>query len=88
MPAAGASYRAIFKDVAPGTVDAEIQITSTTNTPMQGVFFAIALPDADYAGGSAQLIAPTSAADTLVSLAATRSSGPNVYLRDQPKAFV
>jgi hypothetical protein len=52
---------------------------------MQGVFFAIALPGADYVGGSAQLIAPTSAADTPVSLAATRSSGPNVYLRASAK---
>jgi hypothetical protein len=80
-PATGTSYRATFKDVAPGTVDAEIQITSTTNTPMQGVFFAIALPGADYAGGSAQWIAPTSAADAPVSLAVTPSSGTNLYLR-------
>jgi len=84
-PAAGTSYRASFKDVASGTVDAEIQITSTTNTPMQGVFFAIGLPGADYAGGSAQLIAPTSAAGTPVSPAATRSSGPNLYLRASAK---
>ncbi len=32
-PAAGARYRATYKDVAPGTVEAEIQITSTTNIP-------------------------------------------------------
>jgi hypothetical protein len=80
-PPAGVSYRAIFKDLVPGTVDAEIEITSTTNTSMQGVFFAIALPGADYAGGSAQLIAPTSAAETPVPLAATPSTGTNLYLR-------
>jgi hypothetical protein len=48
---------------------------------MQGVFFAIALPGPDYAGGSAQWIAPTSAAGTPVSLADARSSGTNLHLR-------
>jgi hypothetical protein len=81
-PTAGANYRAVFKDVAPGTVDAEIQITSNTNSPMQGVFFAIVLPVADYASGSAQLIAPTSRAETPVSLAA---SGTNLNLRASAK---
>jgi len=80
-PAAGASYRATYKDVAPGAVDAEIQITSRTNTPMRRVFFAVALPGVDYAGGSAQLIAPASGAETPVSLAATPSAGTNLYLR-------
>jgi O-glycosyl hydrolase len=80
-PSAGASYRAVFKDVAPGTVEAGIEITATTNTPMQGVFFALALPGADYAGGSAQLIAPTSAEGTPIPLAAARSSGTNLHLR-------
>src|SRR5208283_712046 len=84
-PAAGTSYRAIFKDVAPGTVDAEIQITSTANTLIRGVFFAIALPGADYAGGSAQLIAPTTAAGTPVSLPSTRSSDTNLILRASAK---
>jgi hypothetical protein len=84
-PAAGVSYHATFKDVAAGTVDAEIQITSTVDTPMQGVFFAIALPGADYAGGSARLIEPTSAAGTPVSLAAAPSSDTNVYLRASAK---
>ncbi len=84
-PATGVSYRATYKDVAPGTVDAEIEITSTTNLPLQGVFFAIALPGADYAGGSAQLLAPTSAAETPVSLVATPSTGTNLYLRASAK---
>ena len=84
-PAAGASYRASFKDVAPGTVDAGIQITSNTNITMQGVFFALALPGADYAGGSAQLIAPDSVADRPVSLASAGSMGTNVYLRTSAK---
>ena len=39
-PAAGVSYRATYKDVAPGTVEAEIQISATTNTLMSGVFFS------------------------------------------------
>ena len=84
-PVAGANYRAIYKDVAPGTVEAEIQITSTTNLPLQGVFFAIALPGADYAGGSAHLLAPVSAAETPVSLAATSLPGTNVYVRASAK---
>src|ERR1035441_10615070 len=42
-PTAGASCRAVFKDAASGTVDAEIQISATTNIAMQGVFFAISL---------------------------------------------
>ena len=82
---AGANYRAIYKDVAPGTIEAEIQITSTTNLPLQGVFFAIALPGADYAAGSAHLLAPVSAAETPVSLAAMSSPGTNVYVRASAK---
>jgi len=76
-PPAGASYRAVFKDVAPGAVAVEIQISSRTNIPMQGVYFAMALPDGDYAAGSAQWIAPTSAANAPISLAAARASGGN-----------
>jgi O-glycosyl hydrolase len=84
-PAAGASYRAVFKDVAPGTVDAEIQITATTNVAMQEVVYAIALPAADYAGGSAQWIAPASEAEAPVSLAAARSAGTNFNLHASAK---
>jgi Glycosyl hydrolase family 30 TIM-barrel domain len=84
-PAAGASYRASFKDVAPGTVDAGIQITSNTNVTMQGVFFAVVLPGADYAGGAAQLIAPDSVAGRPVSLASADSVETNVYLRTPAK---
>ena len=79
-PTAGASYRAVFKDAAPGMVDAQIQISSATNTPMQGVFFAITLLDTDYAGGSTQLISPTSGTEASVSLAAARSAGTNFNL--------
>jgi O-glycosyl hydrolase len=75
------SYRATFKDVSPGAVDTDVEITSTTNITMKGVFFAIALPGADYAGGSAQLISPTSAAEPQVSLATSGSPGTNLYLR-------
>ena len=85
QPAAGASYRASFKDVAPGKVDAGIQISSNTNISMQGVFFAIALPRADYAGGSAQLIAPTPAAGKPVSLTTAGFLDTNVYLRASAK---
>jgi hypothetical protein len=85
VPVEGANYRAIYKDVAPGTVEAEIQITSTTNLPLQGVFFAIALPSADYAGGSAHLLAPVSAAETSVSLAPASPPGTNVYARASAK---
>ncbi|MGO8926907.1 MAG: hypothetical protein ACLQU3_08470 [Limisphaerales bacterium] len=81
VPVGGANYRAIYKDAAPGTVEAEIQITSTTNLPLHGVFFAIALPGTDFAGGSAHLLALVAAAQTPVSLAATSSPGTNVYVR-------
>ena len=84
-PAAGASYRAVFKDAAPGTVDAEIQISATTNIAMQGVFFAITLPDADYAGGSAQWISPTSGTEASVSLARSRSASTNFNLHASAK---
>src|ERR1017187_9682266 len=83
-PAAGANYRAIFKDAAPGTVDAEIQISASTNVAMQGVFFAITLPDADYAGGSAQWISPTSGTEASVSLA-VRSADTNFNLHASAK---
>ncbi|MGB7746055.1 MAG: hypothetical protein WBN75_02055 [Verrucomicrobiia bacterium] len=83
-PVAGASYRASFKDVAPGKVDAEIQITSNTNVPMRGVFFAFKLPGADYAGGPVRLIAPTSAAGKPGCLAAG-SLDTNLHLRASAK---
>src|ERR1017187_2678226 len=86
-PAAGASYRAVFKDAAPGTVDAEIQISATTNIAMQGVFFAITLPDADYAGGSAQWISPTSGTEASESLARSRSASTNFNLRASAKGM-
>ncbi len=84
-PSAGASYRAVFKDVAPGAVAVEIQISSTTNTPMQGVYFVTALPDGDYAADSAQWISPTSAANAPISLAAARASGGNPVGRTSAK---
>jgi O-glycosyl hydrolase len=52
---------------------------------MEGIFFAIGLPGDDYAGGSAQLIAPTSAVETPVTLAAAHSLGTNLYLRASAK---
>ena len=60
FPSAGVSYRATFKDVAPGTLDAEVQITSTANTPLQGVFFALTLPGADFVVSTAPFTTPTS----------------------------
>ncbi|MGO9110290.1 MAG: hypothetical protein ACLP9L_13780 [Thermoguttaceae bacterium] len=83
-PAPGASYRATYKDLAAGTLDAEVQITSTKGTPMQGVYFAVILPGADYAGGSAELIDSTSAASAPVSLASA-SPDTNPYLRAAAK---
>src|SRR5208282_5097321 len=84
-PAAGVRYRAVYKDVAPGTVEAQVEITSTTNIPMEGIFFAIGLPGDDYASGSAQLIAPTSAAETPVTFATAGPHGTNLYLRASAK---
>jgi hypothetical protein len=52
----GVSCRAVFKDVAPGTVDAEVQISSNSDTTVRGVYFAVALPRSDYADGSAEPI--------------------------------
>jgi O-glycosyl hydrolase len=77
----GGRYRATFTDGAPGTVDVEIEVGSTTNISMQGVFFVITLPGADYAGGSAQLIAPASPGETPVSLV----PGTNIILRGSAK---
>ncbi|HZL77583.1 MAG TPA: hypothetical protein VFC17_01935 [Candidatus Limnocylindrales bacterium] len=84
-PTAGASYRAVFKDAAPGTVNAEIQITATTNVAMQEVVYAIALPAADYTGGSAQWISPTSGTEASVSLARSRSASTNFNLHASAK---
>jgi hypothetical protein len=84
-PSAGVSYRAGFKLIAPGTVEAGIEITSTTNASLQGVHFTLALPAADYAGGSAQWIEPNPAADAPITLATSHSSGTNLYLRTLAK---
>ncbi len=85
-PSAGVSYRASFKDVAPGTVDAEIQITSNTNTPLQGVFFAIVLPGpitpAARLNGSPRL-----RREKPVSLTDTGSSGTNLHVRASAKGL-
>jgi hypothetical protein len=67
----GASYRATYQDVAAGTVAAKIEFTSATNAPIQGVYYDVTLPGADFAGGSVQWIAPASSEATTMSLAGT-----------------
>jgi hypothetical protein len=78
--AAGTNYQATFKDVAPGVVDAQVQITSSIDAPMAGVYFSITVRGTDYAGGTAQLIDLAAPAGS-VSLAATRPATANTYLR-------
>jgi O-glycosyl hydrolase len=70
-PVAGVDYRAVYRDLGPGTVDAQIDITATTNMPMRGVYYHITLPGADFVGGSAQWLAPDEAAVTPATLAST-----------------
>ncbi|MFI5380230.1 MAG: hypothetical protein ACHRHE_13105, partial [Tepidisphaerales bacterium] len=82
--AAGTSYQATFRDVAPGVVDAQVQITSSVDAPMVGVYFSITLRGTDYAGGTAQLIDSVAPAAP-VSLAATRPAAANTYLRAAAK---
>jgi O-glycosyl hydrolase len=62
----GASYRATYQDVAAGTVVAKIEFTSATNAPIEGVYYDVILPRADYAGGSVQWIASEEAPTSLV----------------------
>ena len=62
----GASYRATYQNVAAGTVAAKIEFTSATNAPIEGVYYDIILPGADYAGGSVQWIASEEAPMSLV----------------------
>ncbi|HZL44487.1 MAG TPA: hypothetical protein VFD66_14550 [Verrucomicrobiae bacterium] len=84
-PPSGVSYRASFKEVSPGTVDAEIEFTSNTNAAMKAILFAITLPRADYAGGSAQWLAPASPAGAPAALAVANISGTNLHLRASAK---
>ncbi|HXC98792.1 MAG TPA: hypothetical protein VN048_05580, partial [Verrucomicrobiae bacterium] len=62
----GASYRATYQDVATGAVAARIEFTSATNAPIEGVYYDVTLPAADYAGGSVQWIAGEEAPMSLV----------------------
>jgi hypothetical protein len=78
----GVQYRAVFQDAVPGTV--EVQINSTTNMPVEEGCFVVTLPGADYADGSAELIAPTSDESKPVSLVAN-ASGAEPYLRASAK---
>ena len=80
-PVSGAGYRATYRDVAPGTVDADIQLNAAAGSPVQGVEFVFVLPGTDYAGGSARLVALAGAAEPSVSLPASGFTGPHVSLR-------
>jgi O-glycosyl hydrolase len=68
---AGVDYRIVYRDLGPGAVDAQIDITASTNVSMRGVYYHIILPGANYAGGTAQWIAPDEAAVTPTNLAST-----------------
>jgi hypothetical protein len=77
-PAPGVDYRAVYQNlghdaVGAQIVEAQIDITATTNMPMRGIYYHITLPAADYASGSAKWLAPDGAAVTPASLASTNS---------------
>lgn len=81
-PRGTASYRAVYREVAPGVLNVEIQIDATARTLMGGINFVVTLPGAEYAGSSAYLIEPAGAQ---ISLAASRPSNPNLYFRASAK---
>jgi O-glycosyl hydrolase len=83
-PAPGVTYRASYKDLSPGTVDAIVDITAATNSPMVGVYYNVTLPAADYASGSAQWIAPGGSTDGAMSLAAS-ATGTNLHFQASAK---
>ncbi|MBC8095818.1 MAG: hypothetical protein H7Y43_08395, partial [Akkermansiaceae bacterium] len=83
--ATGVRYRVVYKDAAPGSVQAEVEITSNTNLTLQGVFFSLTLPGADYTGGTAQWIGANSETNTTIALDAARASGSNLNQRAMAK---
>lgn len=72
-PSPGVDYRAVYRDLGPGGVDAQIDLTAATNTLLQGIYYHIILPGADYAGGSAQWLAPGESAATTAALTFTNA---------------
>ncbi|MGD0138008.1 MAG: hypothetical protein ABSD28_03975 [Tepidisphaeraceae bacterium] len=70
--------RLTFEDAGQGIVKVDVQAGATTDVAMEGIYFFIHLPSADYSSGYAQLVgAPSSES---ASLAATQPSGINRYL--------
>lgn len=67
-----------FEDAGRGIVKVDVQANATADVAMQGIYFFIHLPMADYSSGSAQLVGDSSSKP--VSLAATQPSGVNRYL--------
>ncbi len=72
-PPAGVDYRIVYRDLGPGALDAQIDLTAATNTPLDGVYYHIILPGADYAGGPAQWLAPNESEVATATLAFTNA---------------
>ncbi|AHM60372.1 hypothetical protein D770_10575 [Flammeovirgaceae bacterium 311] len=64
------------EETGPGSARVQLALNSRADTSLTGVFFSIALPAAQYAEGSVQLIDPKG-----ISFAEVRPNGQQEYLR-------
>ena len=68
--AGGASLRVQIDDIATDTTTFDVQATSSTNIPLEGIYYWFTLGGANFAAGSAELVPPAgNAAPVKVSLA-------------------
>jgi len=78
-PPSPLTCRVSFEDAGQGIVKVDVQAGTTADVAMEGIYFFIHLPSADYSSGSAQLVGVSSSSES-ASLAATQPSGINRYL--------
>lgn len=79
------SFTEVVEDTGPGTAKVEVRVTSEADAELAGAFLCIALPGADYSGGTAQLIEPAPSAAAPIPLAVPSTGEPKEYVRATAK---
>lgn len=75
----GLSFREVVEDTRPGEAVLDLEITAQTNLVMAGAYFCVDLPDAEFGGGTLELISADSASAASLTLSRTPSgSGPEL----------
>lgn len=77
----GLSFREVVEDTRPGEAVLDLEITAQTNLVMAGAYFCFDLPDAEFGGGTLELISSDSAGAASLTLSRTPSGSGPEYLR-------